>query len=400
MSFNILELRQRVTDNTAAMDKMLEKETEFSQADFDKLLAETGELRTKIDNYEAVNGFRNDAPTDDSGSIGMEDKELRDYSLSSAILAAASNDWSAAGLEQRASRAVEEKTGKRAQGFFVPSDVMEYRDVDTTTSPVIESNHLTKSLIDILRSNLVLQSVGTTVLSGLSGTIPIPRISSSATAQWVGEGSAPTKSNLVLDQVQLTPHTVAATTVFSRRFVAQTSFDVERMVRSDLAAIIARALDKAGLAGDSAVDANQPDGVLGNAANTASGAWDFDAAVALETLIASDNADVANMSYIMSPANRGSLKTIAAIGTDGPAAYMSQMDKPLNGYSVAVTTQLPDDKIIFGNWSSLIMGLWSGLDIIVNPYTFASSGGIEVNALQDADFAIKHDESFAVHTVA
>jgi hypothetical protein len=52
--------------------------------------------------------------------------------------------------------------------------------------------------------------------------------------------------------------------------------------------------------------------------------------------------------------------------------------------------------MIFGNTSDLLVGMWSGLDLIVDPYTAATSGTVRVVALQDVDVAVRHPESFAV----
>jgi HK97 family phage major capsid protein len=52
--------------------------------------------------------------------------------------------------------------------------------------------------------------------------------------------------------------------------------------------------------------------------------------------------------------------------------------------------------MFFGNWSELIVGQWSGIDLLSDPYTFSSSGSLRVRALADLDIAVKHAESFAV----
>ncbi|RMG32383.1 MAG: phage major capsid protein, partial [Gammaproteobacteria bacterium] len=80
------------------------------------------------------------------------------------------------------------------------------------------------------------------------------------------------------------------------------------------------------------------------------------------------------------------------------------------GFRAAVSNQVPDDltkgagtnlsAILFGNWSDLVIGQWSGLDIQVDPYSLSSSGGIRVTAFSDLDIAVRHPESFAAITDA
>jgi hypothetical protein len=51
--------------------------------------------------------------------------------------------------------------------------------------------------------------------------------------------------------------------------------------------------------------------------------------------------------------------------------------------------------IIFGNFADLMVGFWSGLDLLVDPYTASTTGVVRVVAMQDCDLAVRHPESFA-----
>jgi hypothetical protein len=76
------------------------------------------------------------------------------------------------------------------------------------------------------------------------------------------------------------------------------------------------------------------------------------------------------------------------------------------GYQSYVTNAIPSDlvkgsssacsAIIFGNWADLMIGMWGGLDIMLDPYTGATSGTKRVVALQDVDVALRRVASFAV----
>ena len=97
-----------------------------------------------------------------------------------------------------------------------------------------------------------------------------------------------------------------------------------------------------------------------------------------------------------------SLSTIAIGDNDDfdPAPY------PVNGYPCAVTNLLPQTltkgasgavchTMIYGNWQDLVYAFWSGLDVIVDPYTNASSGAVNIVALQDFDVNVRHFYSFS-----
>ena len=53
--------------------------------------------------------------------------------------------------------------------------------------------------------------------------------------------------------------------------------------------------------------------------------------------------------------------------------------------------------VLFGAWSQLIVGYWSGLDVLVNPYSEDDylRGRVSVRAMRDYDVAVRHPESFA-----
>jgi len=79
---------------------------------------------------------------------------------------------------------------------------------------------------------------------------------------------------------------------------------------------------------------------------------------------------------------------------------------PVNGYSTIVSNQARANlekgtsgaicsELFFGNWADLVLGVWGGLDVIVNPYALDKRGGVRVTVLQDCDIAFRNTESFA-----
>ena len=409
--------------------------TKNEQAEYDGLMEQIDSLAGDIERrkrlVEADDGFK---PVDDGAAdprLGMHEREINSYSLRRAILAAATGNWRGAGLELEASQATAKRLNIEPNGFLVPYDWMasrsvrlwdsqrgfyfanlERRDLNVGTPTaggnLVATDLLAESFIDLLRNQMVLQRAGVSNLDGLVGDVAIPKQTGAATAYWLSEGSAPTESQQTIGQVAVTPHTVGAFTEFTRKLLKQSSISVERMVRNDLAMVLALAIDFAGLHGDSGVDANQPDGVetfadtssVVGGANGAAPTWGN--VVGLETAVATSNADVGRTGYISSAKVRGKLKqTVKASGT----AQFVWDGNEMNGYSALVTNQVRDNRskgsgtnlstIFFGNWADLVMAMWGGLDIMVNPYAHDTSGGVRVVALQDVDWVARHDESFA-----
>ncbi len=351
----------------------------------------------------------------DPTHLGMGEKDLRGYSLVRAIRAAATGDWSQAGLEREASDEVAKQLNRSPQGFFVPTDVLvEKRDMVKGTGIhggfLVETDLRSESFIDMLRNRMVVRQAGATVLSGLVGDVLIPRQTGGATAFWVAESGAPTETRQSVDQVALNPKTVGAFTDISRKLMLQASLDVESFVRRDLATVIALAIDLAALHGTGV--ANQPRGIASTAgvgavvggANGAVPTWAH--VVGLETAVAIANADVANLAYITNARVRGRMKQTQKLATTDSVMLWDANASPLNGYPAHVTNQVASDlvrgtgtglsAIFFGNWSDLLIGHWGTLDVLVDPYTGGTAGTVRVIALQDVDVAVRLPASFAV----
>lgn len=232
-------------------------------------------------------------------------------------------------------------------------------------------------------------------MSGLQGNVAIPKQTGAATAYWVAESGAPDESQQTIGQVTMTPKTVGAYTDFSRRLILQSSIDVENMVRRDLAAVIALAIDTAALYGTAA--SNQPRGLKNqsgiNTKDFAATNPTFAELVGMETEVQTDNADIGTMRYLMNPAQVGAAKTTPKFGS-GTEATIWEPGNTINGYAVERSNQIVAGDVFFGNWSDLLIGFWSGLDLTVDPYAGATSGTVRVIALQDCDIAVRNAVSF------
>ncbi len=354
----------------------------------------------------------------ESPDLGLSRREVENYSFRKAILAQVDPKYAQreAGLEMEASRAEADRVGKAPQGLYVPTEVLR-RDLTVGTAAdggnLVATNLLAGSFIDLLRNAMMVRELGATVLDGLRGNIAIPRQSATGTAFWVAEGAAPTESQAAFAQVAMEPHTVAGFSDFTRKLLLQSTPDIESLVRRDLAAVIALAIDLAAINGSGTGE--EPEGILNTsgvgsvAIGTNGGAPTWDHIVDLLSAVANANADVGNLAFLTNAKVRGKLlKTQKFASTDGTPVWETTSDGGrMAGYRAAVSNQVPSDldkgtstgvcsAIVFGNWSDLFIGQWSGLDILADPYTFSSSGTIRVVAAQDVDISVRHPQSFAV----
>ena len=52
--------------------------------------------------------------------------------------------------------------------------------------------------------------------------------------------------------------------------------------------------------------------------------------------------------------------------------------------------------IIYGRFSDVIVGTWSGVEIDIDPYTDFAKGSVGVRALTSIDVGVRHGESFGL----
>lgn len=342
--------------------------------------------------------------TGKEADVGLTDKEVRQFSVLRALNALANPSdkqaWEAAAFEREVSEASSKAAGKSARGIFVPGEVLRAkRDLTVGTATaggnLVATDLLASSFIDLLRNSSVVVRAGATVMNGLVGNVAIPKQTGAATAYWVAESGAPTESQQTIGQVAMNPKTVGAFTDFSRRLILQSSLDVENMVRRDLAQVIALAIDTAALYGTAAD--NQPRGLKNqsgiNTRDFAATNPTFAELVGMETEIATDNADIGAMRYLLNPAQRGAFKTSNKFGS-GTEATIWEPGNTVNGYATEVSNQITAGDVFFGNFADLMIGFWSGLDLTVDPYAGATSGTVRVIALQDTDIAVRNAVSF------
>ena len=338
-----------------------------------------------------------------SNDVGLSQKEVKRFSFVRALNYLANpGDQSArreAEFEIEVGQAASKQYERSSNGIVVPNEVLR-RDLNVGTATaggnLVDDVLLSGSFIDLLRNRLALADAGMTTLTGINGNISIPKQGSSATAYWVGEGSSPTESQQTIEQVNLSPKTCGAFVDYSRKLLLQSSIDVEQMVRDDLARVLALELDRVGLNGSGS--SNQPLGLInttGIGTQTITTFGTFAEYIGMETDVAVANADAGSLRYIINASARGALKSTEKATNTGMFVYEND---EINGYPVTVTNQLANNDALFGDFSQLIMAMWSGLDLTVDPYAGATAGTVRIIALQDVDFAVKQPGAFCYGT--
>ena len=403
---NLDEVKSNAVDEAKAEFKRNSKEILDLAARHNKrdLADEAISEGLSVEEFRGVllENISNDKPLETPSEIGLTEKETKRFSILRAINAMANpTDRKAqedAAFEFECSRAAGELYGKTAQGVLLPPEVLSnwsQRDLNASDdSNLIGQDFRAGDFIDVLRnSSAVMQNA--TILNGLSGDVKIPKKTAAATAAFISsEGGAAGESEMTIGSVTMSPKTLGAFTDVTRQLMIQSSLDVENLIRSDLAGSMAIAIDNAALEGSGS--SGNPTGITNTTGiNTVSlssaAAPTFAEMVSMESAVAVDNALLGGLVYIVHPTNAGTLKTTTKDSGSGQFVYQNG---EINGYPVVVSSQLTANNYVFGNMQDLLVGMFSGLDIVVDPYSNSTSGTVRVVALQSLDVNVRHAVSF------
>jgi HK97 family phage major capsid protein/HK97 family phage prohead protease len=336
--------------------------------------------------------------------IGMTKKEVQRFSLMRAINALANptdrRAREAAAFEFECSQAAAEQYGRDAQGILLPVEVLRNwkRDLNSADdSALFSDDYRGGDFIDALRNASSVMQAGATMLTGLSGDVKVPKKTGVSSTGWIDtEGGAASESEFSVGTVSMVPRQLGAYTDVTRQLRQQSSLSVEALIRDDLAQALALAIDLGALAGSGA--SGQPTGIKNtsgiNTTTFAAANPTFAEIVAMETAVAEDNALLGNLGYIMAAGMYGALKTTAK--DSGSGQFVVEPGGTVNGYRGIVSNQVTAGDAYFGNFSDLLIGMWSGVDITVDPYSLSTTGTVRVVAFQTVDTAVRNAVSFCV----
>lgn len=322
----------------------------------------------------------------------------RSFSLSKLILAEATNDWSDAGYEREMSQQARAEYKGQARGIVVPASAVYSQRATMLTSgnaagsvaTVLDGNQY----IDALRPVSAVVAAGATMLPGLSANTNIPRNNSDLSAAWVEEGGSITESGIDVGTVSLTPKMLAGRASFSRHLLATSTPAIDQLVRSSLTMQIANGLDDAALEG-SGLGAT-PTGVSNqsgiNTFATAGGST-MTHAESLDALaeIAAANLDTTNAVWILNPLDAAKLGAQSKDSGSGSFVYESGT---ILGRRVIESTHATQGTAYVGLWENCLIGVWGGLDLVIDPFSSADTGSIRIIASQLSDVAVRHPLAF------
>jgi HK97 family phage major capsid protein len=195
----------------------------------------------------------------------------------------------------------------------------------------------------------------------------------------------------------MTPQRVSTTTKYSQQLILQGGPEVDRLIASDLNKDMVEHIDRQAflaILGASGVDDQSTSGATDT---------DFTASVAnaMEAAVLAAGGDLGGCTYVMSPTSYRLSKQLAQVSSVS-ALFENGL---FNGYKPVATKHLADEtsgtvgQMIFGNFrQGLLLAYFSGVDLLVDPYTSASTAQIILHLNRYYDVAVRQAGAFSIAT--
>lgn len=356
-------------------------------------------------------------------TLALTPKEQKRYSLVSALNSLANGKRD--GFEFEVSDQLARAMGKETAGLFMPTSLSAQNPAfapDGRTLLSVGNKANTKGgetvftepgdFIDLLRNRMVTTTLGAQYLSGLSSDIGWPEQTAAGTFSWGAETANAALSSASTRLRVMSPKIGQSATTVSRQLLRQSSFDVENMIRNDIAAVHAIGIDSAAINGTGT--GSQPTGIVNTAGigsvvgGTNGAAPSYDFAVNLQRLVAAANAYGGNLAYGAHPLLAATMmRTQQFSGTNGVPLWTGNiLDGQVAGFRAIGSTQFQSGltkgtatgtiaHLVFGDWSSLVIGDFGpGLELIVDPFTSGPSV-VKLMSIQMVDVFLRYPAKFA-----
>jgi HK97 family phage major capsid protein len=386
------------------------------QTQFDKLKSDLEGLEARIQRQALIDDLDRRMSGEPIREPGSDDfrRAKREFSLCR-LIASAFEPSVDAGREREVVAEQRRLTGKRGDGFLIPFECliperrMEQRvlTVAGDASNLVSTQVLGNEFIDALRPASVATRLGARVITGLVSDIALPkRDSRTPSAAWFLENGTITSGDQSFAQVPGSPKHLGLITEFGRKTMLQATPGIEQLTRQHLVEELAVGLDLGTMKGSGL--SGQPTGITETSGiNTHSSAGAPDWPDVLTVIAAVEAADVPgeSLGFALNAHLKAKLRAVTKVSSDAGAGFLMENDGTIAGNRSAVTSQLDGDptsspvvagEAIFGAWNQVIVAMWSGVEILVNPFesTAYSKGNVSVRGIVDADVLVRHPQAF------
>ena len=423
---NEKDIRQQERDRVRGINALVSK---YGHAELGERAIDEGMtiLEARSLYFDKVQSVEQNPVARTLSPVEMSNKERKQYSFLKAIGYAAGKVSAAdAALELEVSRELESRIGSRPEGIYVDqSQLVSYkRDPYDTQTPAAAGNLIATDLlsdrfIDQLYNESAFLSMGVTYLRDLQGNVEIPRESTYTNGYWIGEGQPITEDEGTFDKIALSPKKLACLTKMTYEMVNQSSIDIERYARNRLIRGLGLELDRtigfgSGIGEEPLGIVSHPE-VLSVVLGANGGELSWSAIVDMIAEVDSANAlKGGNFGFVVNARTKAKLMKTLDDPTTGAGAWIwqnnNQVEGQIAGYRARCSNQIPNNltkgtatdlsAIFFGDFSNVLMGIWSGLDVMVDPYSESSNAIYRIIAKQLVDLELTRGSFFSIATDA
>ena len=282
-----------------------------------------------------------------------------------------------------------QRSGIAPKGLVIPAGVFQRSASGQNAGTAGDGGNIVitgQHYVDEVSERLTVFKMGATVLTDLVGNVDLPSVGG-VTFAFVNEGVSTTSTKkAAVAKATLSPKGIRGHMAVTRDLLAQSSLNVEQILKDRIVAAEAACIDKAALA------------AIVSAATSAGTSFTFANLVAMETAINSENANRGKMGYILTAADWGLAKVTQK--ASGFPAMILEPGNMINGYKADFSNQFAANTPVFGNFEDLFIGRWGGVEILVDPFTMADTGEIKLQLFSYADVKVALAKSFSKLVIA
>lgn len=250
------------------------------------------------------------------------------------------------------------------------------------------------NVIAPLRAKNVLVQAGAKFITNLTGDVQIPLMSPS-NCGWESEIGEAQDGAGTFSSVKLSPKRLTCYLDLSKQFLIQQSCGAEELIRQDLINALNAKLE-ATILGAEDGDLTKPEGIFHKIAPTAHTVSTFSDLVNAESDIEDANV-VGEMKYVMSNKAKAAFRSMAK---SAKTTQLVMEGGQIDGTPVLNTSHVSGKNFVYGDFSNLAIGQFGAVDLLVDPYTKASSGQIRIIINAYFDAKVLRPEAFVTGTVA
>jgi HK97 family phage major capsid protein len=403
---NSVELRQERAGLIEESNVMLEtcktearNLTDDEQVSYDAKMESIDKLKKDIEMVERQEKLNAEIAANVASAPVSESKEVRDYSFFKAIQGSVNGNLDGIEKEMHEEAVNEARSaGRSINGLGIPSFLMESRaNVTQGTSAIAPTAVL--AYADAMREASVFDKVGANILTGLSANTTIP-VTGASTVEWEGEVAAANDGGTNFGKVELTPTRLAAYVNISKQLLLQNGAGAEQAIIRDLGRAVGQKMDAAIFSTANVAGAPVSLGTLTTGSITEQTPYALNSSiytdlVQAEKALAEAGGLEGNLSYVCSPALMADIKQAAQVAGVS-AGFQGGI---VNGYKTFFTNGCTKNgttsaDFFFGDFSKLYVGMFGGLDIMVDPYSEAKNGQTQLVLNQYMDWGVSNGAGF------